>query len=166
MPALGLPSTDAFSERILTQNLALCAEALARYGTTSTTTGLTTSLGCVVAAISMCTPKGSDSPTRKSGQSPFRYAAKAGSFERPRSSDGAAHPTVKPVSLISWLVRLVSTPGALILDPFAGSGTTGEACVMEGRRCVLIEQHEPYAELAKVRLSKPIQPGMFDLEAS
>jgi site-specific DNA-methyltransferase (adenine-specific) len=96
----------------------------------------------------------------------FKYEPKASAEERPRLPDGTAHPTVKPRDLIAWLVRLVSTPGALILDPFAGSGTTAEACVMEGRRCVLIEQHEPYAELAKARLSRPIQPGMFDLEAS
>ena len=96
----------------------------------------------------------------------FHYEPKAGAEERPRLPDGTAHPTVKPRDLIAWLVRLVSTPGALILDPFAGSGTTGEACVMEGRRCVLIEQHEPYCELIKLRLRKPIQPGMFDLESA
>jgi DNA modification methylase len=96
----------------------------------------------------------------------FKYEPKAGADERPRLPDGTAHPTVKPRDLIAWLVRLVTPPGALVLDPFAGSGTTGEACVMEGRRCVLIEQHAPYCELIKVRLSKPIQPGMFDLEAS
>jgi DNA modification methylase len=91
----------------------------------------------------------------------FRYEAKAGPGERPRGKDGTAHPTVKPVDLMAWLVRLVSRRDALILDPFAGSGTTGEACVVEGRRCVLIEREPKFAALTKARLAKPIQPGMF-----
>jgi site-specific DNA-methyltransferase (adenine-specific) len=44
---------------------------------------------------------------------------------------------------------------------FAGTGTTAEACVIEGFRCVLIEREQANAELAKVRLSKPIQPDLF-----
>jgi len=166
MPTLGLPSTDAFSERILTQNLALYAEALARHGTTSTTTALTTSLGCVVAAISACTTRESDSPTRRSGPPSFKYVAKAPAHERPRGEDGTAHPTVKPVDLLRWMVRLVTPPGGLVLDCFAGSGTTAEACIVEGFRCVLVEKDPAYAELIRTRLRKDIQPAMFGLEAS
>ena len=91
----------------------------------------------------------------------FRYEAKAGSAERPRGEDGTAHPTVKPVDLMAWLVRLVTPPGGLVLDPFAGSGTTAEACIVEGFRCVLIEKDPAYAELIRTRLRKPIQPTMF-----
>ncbi|MET8985907.1 DNA methyltransferase [Nonomuraea wenchangensis] len=90
----------------------------------------------------------------------FRYEAKAGSAERPKLADGTAHPTVKPVSLMSWLVRLVTPPGGTVLDPFAGSGTTGEACVIEGFRSVLIELDPKHAELIKARLSKPLQPAL------
>jgi DNA modification methylase len=64
-----------------------------------------------------------------------------------------------------WLVRLVTPPGGTVLDPFAGSGTTAEACIIEGFRCVLIEQDPAHAELIKTRLAKPIQPVMFGLEA-
>lgn len=46
--------------------------------------------------------------------------------------DGVQHPTVKPVALMQWLVRLVTPPGGTVLEPFAGSGTTAEACVLEG----------------------------------
>jgi len=95
----------------------------------------------------------------------FRYEAKAPASERPRLPDGTAHPTVKPVGLMAWLVRLVTPPGGLVLDPFAGSGATAEACIVEGFRCVLIEQDPPSAELIKTRLAKPIQPVMFGLEA-
>jgi len=96
----------------------------------------------------------------------FRYEAKAGSAERPRGEDGTAHPTVKPVDLMSWLVRLVTPPGGTVLDPFAGSGTTAEACIVEGFRCVLIEKDPAYAGLIRTRLRKDIQPAMFGLDAS
>jgi DNA modification methylase len=54
------------------------------------------------------------------------------------------HPTVKPVDLMQWLVRLVCPKGATVLDPFAGTGTTGAASFIEGRRCVLIEREAEY----------------------
>lgn len=91
----------------------------------------------------------------------FRYEAKAPASERPRGEDGTAHPTVKPVDLMAWLVRLVTPPGGLVLDPFAGSGTTAEACIVEGFRCVLIEKDPAYATLIRTRLRKDIQPAMF-----
>lgn len=89
---------------------------------------------------------------------PFRYVAKAPASERPKLPDGTAHNTVKPLDLVRWLVRLVTPPGGTVLDPFAGSGTTGEAAVIEGFRAVLIEREAPYAELIKARLAKPISP--------
>jgi hypothetical protein len=91
----------------------------------------------------------------------FKYEAKAPASERPRLPDGTAHPTVKPLDLMRWLVRLVTPPGGTVLDLFGGTGTTAEACVIEGFRCVLIEREQANAELAKVRLSKPIQPDLF-----
>ena len=91
------------------------------------------------------------------GASRFFYVAKAATHERPRLDDGTAHPTVKPVALMRWLVRLVTPPGGVVLDPFAGSGTTAEACVVEGFRCVLIEGAEEYLPLIVQRLTKPIQ---------
>jgi site-specific DNA-methyltransferase (adenine-specific) len=86
----------------------------------------------------------------------FRYEPKAPADERPRVN-GVAHPTVKALDLMRWLVRLVTPPGGLVLDPFAGSGTTGEACIIEGFQCVLIEREADYLPLIKARLDKPIQ---------
>lgn len=60
-----------------------------------------------------------------------------------------------------WLVRLVTPPGGKVLDLFAGSGTTGEACVIEGFPVILIERDPKSAELAVTRLRKPIQPDLF-----
>src|SRR5690606_37350662 len=90
----------------------------------------------------------------------FRYEAKAPTKERPRV-DGVAHPTVKPLDLMRWLVRLVTPPGGTVLEPFAGSGTTAEACVIEDFRCIAIEREATYLPLIVDRLSKPIQPVMF-----
>jgi len=90
----------------------------------------------------------------------FRYEAKAPASERPRSDD-IAHPTVKPLALMRWLVRLVTPPGGTVLEPFAGSGTTLEACVIEGFHAIGVEREQPYADLCVARLSKPITPALF-----
>lgn len=63
------------------------------------------------------------------------------------------HPTVKPVSLMRWLARLVTPPGGIVLDPFMGSGTTGIAAVTEGFRFIGVEQSEEYAEIARKRIA-------------
>ncbi len=58
-----------------------------------------------------------------------------------------------------WLVRLVTPPYGLVLDPFAGSGTTAEACVLENKRCIAIEREAIYLPLITARLSKPAADG-------
>jgi DNA modification methylase len=73
-----------------------------------------------------------------------------------RQPDTVAHPTVKPLDLMRWLVRLVTPPGGVVLEPFAGSGTTAEACIVEGFRCIAIEREADYLPLIEARLSKPI----------
>lgn len=79
----------------------------------------------------------------------YFYSAKA----NPEDRIGSDHPTVKPVDLMAWLVRLVTAPGGVVLDPFAGSGTTGEAAHRAGCRAVLIEREPQYcADIAR-RLS-------------
>ena len=90
------------------------------------------------------------------GASRFFYVAKANSSERPRVN-GVAHPTVKPLDLMRYLVRLVTPPGGTVLEPFAGSGTTLEACVMEGFHAIGIELTDEYLPLIRQRLSKPIE---------
>jgi DNA modification methylase len=68
-----------------------------------------------------------------------------------------SHATVKPLDLMRWLVRLVTPPGGVVLEPFAGSGTTAEACVIEGFRCIAIEREADYLPLIVARLTKPIE---------
>lgn len=79
----------------------------------------------------------------------FFYSAKAGKADRADSK----HPTVKPVSLMRWLVRMVTPPGGKVLDPFAGSGTTGAACKAEGFDCILIEREAEYIADIERRLA-------------
>lgn len=72
------------------------------------------------------------------------------------------HPTVKPVALMRWLVRLVTPPGGLVLDPFAGSGTTGIACELERRRFHGIEREAEYVAIATARLAAAVAtPELF-----
>lgn len=79
----------------------------------------------------------------------FFYTAKADSADRL----GSKHPTVKPVDLIAYLCRLVTPPGGLILDPFAGSGTLGMACMREGFNAVLVEREAEYVADINRRLA-------------
>lgn len=107
------------------------------------------------------------------GASRFFYVAKADQSERVKVS-GVAHPTVKPLTLMRWLVRLVTPPGGTVLDPFAGSGTTVEACLLEGFRCIAIEREADYLPLIVQRINRRRDPvaaveasgedgGLFDL---
>ena len=111
--------------------------------------------------------------TTTGGASRFLYVAKADASERVRVN-GVAHPTVKPLALMRWLVRLVTPPGGTVLEPFAGSGTTVEACILEGFDCIAIERDETYLPLIQQRINRRRDPveavktsgedgGLFDL---
>lgn len=64
------------------------------------------------------------------------------------------HPTVKPLALLRHLIRLASPEGGLVLDPFLGSGSTGVAALLEGRRILGIERNPDYLEVARLRLQE------------
>lgn len=78
----------------------------------------------------------------------FFYTAKADGDDRL----GSKHPTVKPVDLMQWLCRLVTPPGGTVLDPFAGTGSTGEAAFCEGFNAVLIEREAEYQDDIRRRM--------------
>jgi DNA modification methylase len=88
----------------------------------------------------------------------FFYAAKASKSER--GSDNS-HPTVKPLKLCEWLVRLICPVGGLVLDPFGGSGTTGKAAAEEGRRAIIIEREPTYAAIARRRVAEAMGTGLL-----
>jgi DNA modification methylase len=88
------------------------------------------------------------------GASRFYYTAKASRADRNTSGATNTHPTVKPTDLMRWLVRLVTPPGGVVLDPFAGSGSTLVAARAEGFRAIGIEREDEYAEIIAQRLSQ------------
>ncbi len=122
---------------------------------------------------------GNDTYGDHGGASRFYYSAKASRAERNAGlegfEDGALHwsnderspgalqcegtnkavsnfhPTVKPIELMRWLVRLVTPPGGVVLDPFAGSGTTGVAVLLEGFEFIGIENEPDYCRIAEAR---------------
>ena len=94
------------------------------------------------------------------GASRFFYTTKATSAERPKAGK-VAHPTVKPLDLMRWLVRLVTPPGGVVLDPFAGSGTTIEAAIVEGFRSIGIEREADYLPLIEQRIARACPPLDF-----
>lgn len=92
------------------------------------------------------------------GASRFFYVAKASKAEREAgldSADGRAnhHPTVKPIALMRYLVRMVTPKGGVVLDPFTGSGSTGCAAVLEGCDFVGMDITPEYVEIAQKRIA-------------
>jgi site-specific DNA-methyltransferase (adenine-specific) len=120
----------------------------------------------------------------KGGASRFFYVAKASKSERNKGLEGFEekepqhdfgtdfgesretrthtmtknfHPTVKPIKLMQYLVRLVTPPNGVVLDPFCGSGTTGIACKLEGFDFVGCEQDAEYTKIAKARIDNFVE---------
>jgi site-specific DNA-methyltransferase (adenine-specific) len=111
-------------------------------------------------------------PRRGSGISRLLYTSKASRAEReagcealpltevpiyPRGERSVrlvrnSHPTVKPLALMRWITRLLCPPGGTVLDPFTGSGSTGAASVLEGRRFIGIERDDRYVPVACARI--------------
>lgn len=97
----------------------------------------------------------------------FFYCAKASKRDRDEGLDGFEeskptlernhHPTVKPTDLMRYLVRLVTPPGGIVLDPFMGSGSTGKAAVLEGFNFIGIELDVEYIEIARARIAHALQ---------
>jgi DNA modification methylase len=114
------------------------------------------------------TPGGARAMGDTGGASRFFYCAKASKGERGAGleDDRNVHPTVKPISLMRYLVRLVTPPEGVILDPFLGSGTTGCAAALEGFEFVGIEREPEYVKIAEARIAhwsaQPVQMELGD----
>jgi DNA modification methylase len=132
-------SINEHSKLILSRSLALYAAGRENTDTILTIPVLRTLLGSVRLATEENTSSERSAPLGKSAPR-FLYTSKAAFDDRLNSK----HPTVKPVDLMQWLVRLVCPKGAVVLDPFAGTGTTGEAAFREGCKAVLIEREAEY----------------------
>ncbi len=73
-------------------------------------------------------------------------------YQRGKTERRNSHPTIKPIELMRWLVRLITPPGGLVCDPFCGSGSTGCAAAAEGFNFLGIEREAEYAALAEARI--------------
>lgn len=96
---------------------------------------------------------------RKEGSKGLSGSVEHGNSTNPYANGGSVlpranhHPTVKPIALMEYLVKLVTREGQTVLDPFAGSGTTGIACKNLNREAILIEREFEYVEIAECRNS-------------
>lgn len=105
-----------------------------------------------------------NNPVLYYGKCPYMAAGLGG---RPNSwqqsaadfADDVEHPCPKPIGMMRWLVVRGSLPSELILDPFAGSGTTGVAAIIEGRRAILIEKEPKYVEICRRRIDEAMGRG-------
>lgn len=146
--ALSPVSISEHSKRILSRSLALHVAGRENTDITTTTESLRTLLGCVLPAIAATTKseRSESTASTNSDRRRLHYTSKADAEDRL----GSKHPTVKPLDLMQWLVRLVTPKGGTVLDPFAGTGTTGEAAWREGMNAILIEREEEYqADIAR-----------------
>ena len=96
----------------------------------------------------------------------------AAARDNPRTGAGRSgearrnhHATVKPIDLMRWLVRLVTPPGGMVLEPFAGSGTTPAACALEDVDCLAMELDADYVEIARARVAHAVQQREEELAA-
>jgi site-specific DNA-methyltransferase (adenine-specific) len=85
----------------------------------------------------------------------------AGKYGSAKATATNFHPTVKPVKLMQYLVRMITPPNGTVLDPFAGSGTTGVACKIDGFNFVGLELSEEYGEIARARIEKFVEEREF-----
>jgi DNA modification methylase len=89
-------------------------------------------------------------PMDAGGASRFFYCPKTNKKDR---GEGNNHPTVKPTDLMRYLVRLVTPPEGIIIDPFMGSGSTGKAAVLEGFAFIGIDREQAYVDIARARIT-------------
>ena len=84
-------------------------------------------------------------------------------FSTTESAEKNGHPCPKPIGQTRWMVCRVAFPGETVLDPFMGSGTTGVACALDGRKFIGIEREPAYFDIAVRRIAKAYeQPRLFD----
>ena len=75
-----------------------------------------------------------------------------GSGNPRKEVDKNIHPTVKPTKLMEYLIKLITPPGGIVMDPFMGSGSTGKAAVSKNFQFIGIEREKEYFDIAKARI--------------
>jgi site-specific DNA-methyltransferase (adenine-specific) len=168
----------------LLQSLVCYVEMMDNIDTTPTTQNLLKLFGYVWTAIENYIKKDiKEAEAQKLGLTRFQYQAKASKAERnkglddfeekrpdTRDSKGMGtfeqkrvgiqknfHPTVKPIKLMQYLIKMITPPNGIVLDPFCGSGTTGVACKLEGFQFVGMEQDPEYSKIAEGRINNYVE---------
>lgn len=85
----------------------------------------------------------------------------SGKYGSEKAPSKNIHPTVKPIKLMQYLVRMITPPNGIVLDPYAGSGTTGIACKIDGYNFVGLELSEEYTEIANSRIESFKEEKVF-----
>jgi hypothetical protein len=115
---------------------------------------------CDIVCHDECPIKIMDEQSGKVGASKFFYIAKPSKSEKNKGVESInenSHPTIKPIKIMQYLVKMVTKPNGLVLDPFCGSGTTGIASILEGLNFVGIDKEEEYCDISKLRISEHIK---------
>lgn len=134
-----IPNGGRWATNTIIAHLSECA------GNGSDNTDVLCVSGCPVAELNEASDEG--------GAARFFYISKPKKRERIGGTVRNLHPTVKTIDLMRYLVRLVTPPGGVVLDPFLGSGSTGCAAMLEGFRFVGIEMEQESFETATERIS-------------
>jgi site-specific DNA-methyltransferase (adenine-specific) len=101
-------------------------------------------------------------PHKTAGECTDRVEGSAG-LNSPRAGAGRTngskndHPTVKSISLMRYLCKLITPPNGIVLDPFCGSGSTGLAAYLEGFQCIMIDSDSHFCEIAEARMKSVIK---------
>ena len=85
--------------------------------------------------------------------------------DKPNQLRKNVHPTVKPIKLFEYLIKLCTTKDSIVLDPFLGSGTTAIACVNLGRRWIGIEKDAEYCKIAEARIKEYQNQSKLEIES-
>lgn len=98
-------------------------------------------------------------PVRTPGEMTGGRKVGSAGLNNPRAGAGRglgahnAHPTVKPIALMRWLVQLVTPPSGIVVDPFVGSGSTAIAAILEGHRCFGFDLEEEWLDVSEARVN-------------
>jgi DNA modification methylase len=160
----GNPAGSAESQSLLGPNTSTCAATNPSTGDAKAVTshGSSRRSAFDVRVCPRCgkrdrKPGAGDAVDRDEGSAGMR-SPRAGAGRTARDGVWCSHPTVKPTELMRYLVRMVTPPGGLVLDPFTGSGSTGRAAMLEGMRFVGCELSPEYAEIARARIRFTLGP--------
>ena len=99
---------------------------------------------------------------QSNGASRYFYCAKVSKKER---GEGNNHPTLKPISLLTYLIKLITPIDGVVLDPFMGSGSAGIAAINAGYDYIGIEMTEEYYKIAQNRINKQVFPLKREINA-